>query len=468
MSAELPCVLVVDDHSNMLRLMTKVLSEDARVVTARGGREAIELLKREPVSVVLADLSMPEVDGLEVFRACKSLRPDAQLVLMTAYASVPSAIEALRLGVFEYLTKPFEPELARSAVLRALGRAPAVAGQTDADLLPGVDGLSTAMREVATLVRKFAPSNATALILGETGTGKERVARAMHALSPRAGQRFVAVNCAAIPAELLESELFGFVRGAFTGATRDRAGLFEEADSGTLFLDEIGEMPPPLQAKLTRTLEERSIRRLGEARERPVDVRIIAATHRDIEAMTRTAAFREDLWYRLNVATVSVPPLRERKEDIEVLATRLLREFAPQSAGFTPLAMTALLEYSWPGNVRQLRAAIERAALMSSSDRVDIGHLPAQLREPPPIGAGVDLAALSWNEALAEARAGAARYYLEEVLRRHGGNVAEAAAHAGVERESYYRLLRRFGAKVDERRASEPPAADPEGEGGSG
>jgi DNA-binding NtrC family response regulator len=290
MSDDRPCVLVVDDHSNMLRLMTKVLSDDVRVITARGGREAIELLKREPVAVVLADLSMPEVDGLEVFKACKSLRPDAQLVLMTAYASVPSAIEALRLGVFEYLTKPFEPELARAAVLRALGRAPAVTGQPDDDLLPGVDGLSNTMREVATLVRKFAPSSATALILGETGTGKERVARAMHALSPRSGQRFVAVNCAAIPAELLESELFGFTRGAFTGATRDRAGLFEEADGGTLFLDEIGEMPPALQAKLTRTLEERSIRRLGDARERAVDVRIIAATHRDIEAMTRTPA----------------------------------------------------------------------------------------------------------------------------------------------------------------------------------
>jgi two-component system response regulator HydG len=467
MSADLPCVLVVDDHSNMLRLMTKVLSEDARVITARGGREAIELLKREPVAVVLADLSMPEVDGLEVFKACKSLRPDAQLVLMTAYASVPSAIEALRLGVFEYLTKPFEPELARSAVLRALGRAPAATGQVHEDLLPGVHGLSATMRAVATLVRKFAPSSATALILGETGTGKERIARAMHALSPRSSKHFVAVNCAAIPAELLESELFGFTRGAFTGAVRDRAGLFEEADGGTLFLDEIGEMPPPLQAKLTRTLEERSVRRLGEARERAVDVRIIAATHRDIEAMTRTGAFREDLWYRLNVATVLVPPLRERKEDIELLAARFLREFAPQATGFTPLATTALLEYSWPGNVRQLRAAIERAALMSSSKRVDIGHLPAQVREAP-TGSGVDLAALSWNEALAEARAGAARYYLEEVLRRHGGNVAEAAAHAGVERESYYRLLRRFGAKVDERKASEPPGADPEGEGDSG
>lgn len=461
-TADLPSVLVVDDHSNMLRLMTKVLSEDARVLTARGGREAIELLEREPVAVVLADLSMPEVDGLEVFKAAKKLRPDAQLVLMTAYASVPSAVEALRLGVFEYLTKPFEPELARAAVLRALGRAPGLTAQSSDELLPGMVGLSAKMRDVATLVRKFAPSSATALILGETGTGKERIARAMHQLSPRAAQRFVAINCAAIPAELLESELFGFARGAFTGAAKDRAGLFEEADGGTLFLDEIGEMPASLQAKLTRTLEERSIRRLGEARERAVDVRIIAATHRDIEGMAKSGGFREDLWYRLNVATVQVPPLRDRREDIELLATRFLRDFSPQSAGFTALAMTALLDYSWPGNVRQLRAAIERASLMSSSSRVDIGHLPSQVREPPPIGSGVDLAALSWNEALSEARASAARYYLEEVLRRHGGNVAEAAEHAGVERESYYRLLRRFGAKVDERRSSEPPAAEPD------
>jgi two-component system, NtrC family, response regulator HydG len=466
--AEPPSVLVVDDHSNMLRLMTKVLSGDVRVVTARGGREAIELLSREPISVVLADLTMPEVDGLEVLRACKRLQPDAALVLMTAYASVPSAVEALRLGVFEYLTKPFEPELARAAVLRALGRAPSAAGQTDDELLPGMVGASAKMREAAALVRKFAPSGATALILGETGTGKERIARAMHLLSPRSAQRFVAVNCAAIPADLLESELFGFARGAFTGASRDRAGLFEEANGGTLFLDEIGEMQLPLQAKLTRTLEERTIRRLGEPRERPIDVRIIAATHRDIESMTASSSFREDLWYRLNVATIKVPPLRERRDDIELLATRFLRDLAPQVPGFTPLAMAALFDYSWPGNVRQLRSAIERASLVCNSQRIDIGHLPPQLSEPPPLGAGVDLAALSWNDALSEARANAARYYLEEVLRRHGGSVTEAAAHAGVERESYYRLLRRFGAKVEERKGSEPPTDPPTPGTGSG
>jgi two-component system response regulator HydG len=460
--------LVVDDHSNMLRLMTKVLGEDAHVITARGGREAIDLLSRERVSVVLADLSMPEVDGLEVFRACKRLQPAAELVLMTAYASVPSAVEALRLGAFEYLTKPFEPELARAAVLRALGRAPAVAGRAGGELLPGMLGISAKMQELASAVRKFAPSQATTLLVGETGTGKERIARAMHLLSPRAEQRFVPINCAALSAEAFEGELFGIARGPVSGVARDRTGLFEEANAGTLFLDEISETPLAMQAKLARTLEERTTRRLGDQKERAVDVRIIAATHRNLQDMVAAGSFREDLWYQLNVATIRVPPLRERPEDIESLAVRFLQDCtvaddgASGNPGFTSLAMDALVAYKWPGNVRELRGAIERASLLAGGERVDIGHLPAQLTAPPPMGAGVDLAALPWTQALQEARASAARYYLEEVLRRHGNNVAEAAAHAGVERESFYRLLRRFGAKGHERRASEPPVgADP-------
>lgn len=248
---------------------------------------------------------------------------------------------------------------------------------------------------------------------------------------------------------------------------RDRTGLFEEANAGTLFLDEIGELPLALQAKLARTLEERTIRRLGESKERAVDVRIIAATHRNLQDIVAVGSFREDLGYQLNVATIHVPPLRERREDIEPLAVRFLQDCtvagdgATGTPGFTPLAMDALVTYRWPGNVRELRGAIERASLLAGGQRVDIGHLPAHLTEPPPMGSGVDLAALPWTQALEEARASAARYYLEEVLRRHGNNVAEAAAHAGVERESFYRLLRRFGAKGHERRASEPPV-DPD------
>jgi two-component system response regulator HydG len=327
------------------------------------------------------------------------------------------------------------------------------------------------MQELASAVRKFAPSQATTLLVGESGTGKERIARAMHLLSPRAEQRFIPINCAALSADAFEGELFGITREPVSGVARDRTGLFEEANAGTLFLEEISETPLAIQANLARTLEERTTRRLGDQKERAADVRIIAATHRNLQDMVAAGSFREDLWYQVNVATIPVPPLRERPEDIEPLAVRFLQDRtvaddeASENPGFTPLAMDALIAYNWPGNVRELRVAIERASLLASGQRVDIGHLPAQLTAPPPIGAGVDLAALPWTQALHEARASAARYYLEEVLRRHGNNVAEAAAHAGVERESFYRLLRRFGAKGHERRASEPPvvpdAAEP-------
>ncbi len=450
-----PTVLVVDDHPNMLRLLRKVLKADARVITAPGGAEALVLLEKEPVAVVLADLRMPGIDGLALLNQCKRLRPNAEFVLMTAYATVPTAVEALRAGAYDYLTKPFEPEAARAVVLRAMGRAagPVPSSGDPGPLLPGLVGQSLATKDLALLVRRFAPSDATVVLLGETGTGKELVARAVHQLSTRADRRFVAVNCAAIPAELLESELFGYARGAFTGAGRDRAGLFEEADKGTLFLDEIGELRFSLQAKLTRALEQRAVRRIGESQERPVDVRLVAATHRDIEAMVKAETFREDLWYRLNVATVQIPPLRERRGDIEQLSAHFLRE-APASprkvVGFSPAAIQALVDYDWPGNVRQLRSAVERARLVATHDRIDVGDLPPEVIG---IGGGAhdgNLAALPWSEAVEKARVDAAKDYLVEVLRRHGNKVSEAAAHAGVERESFYRLMRRYGVQLED------------------
>ena len=264
----------------------------------------------------------------------------------------------------------------------------------------------------------------------------------------------VAVNCAAIPAELLESELFGHARGAFTGAARDRAGLFEEANDGTLFLDEIGELRTSMQAKLTRALEERSVRRLAESKERNVNVRLVAATHRDMQAMVAGGTFREDLWYRLNVAVVRIPPLREHPEDIELLATHFLRECAAtdparRAAGFTPSALAAAQRYDWPGNVRQLRAAVERACLVGAGDRIDLGDWPPEVTGTHQRGAG-DLASLPWSEAQDVAHADAGRQYLEEVLKRHGGRIADAAAHAGVERESFYRLMRRYQVRASE------------------
>jgi two-component system response regulator HydG len=407
---------------------------------------------------------MPDMDGVEVLKLCKRVRPQAEFILMTAYASVGTAVEALRLGAYDYLIKPFDPQTGRAVVLRAMGRAAAALpshGDSDGgdEVLPDMLARSSTMRDLSELVRRIADSDATVLLLGETGTGKERVARALHRLSHRSQQRFIAVNCAAIPAELLESELFGYVKGSFTGANRDRSGLFEEANKGTLFLDEIGEMRLSLQAKLTRALEERAIRRLGDSRERPIDVRVIAATHRDIEAMVQNESFREDLWYRLNVAVVRIPPLRDRREDVELLATHFLRELPPMRDaklfGFTPAAIEAMEQYDWPGNVRQLRAAVERASVVCTEDRIDVGDLPPEvLRRPESQASDLSLSALTWSEAQEQGRREVARRYLKEVLRAHGGQVGEAAAHAGVERESFYRLLRRFGIQPDEHRGT--------------
>ena len=460
MIAALPTVLVVDDRPNMLRLLQKVLRGDARVVVAGSGAEAIESLRKLSVSVVVCDLKMPDVDGIEVLRASKQLRPEAEFILMTAHASVATAVDAMRLGAYDYLLKPFEPEAVRTVVLRALNRSAAtpreeVTAHLDGvATLPGLIGNSRQMRELAALVRKIAASDSTALVLGETGSGKERIARAIHALSLRHAQRFVAVNAAAIPSELLESELFGYARGSFSGAARDRGGLFEEAHKGSLFLDEIGELRPSLQAKLTRAIEEKAVRRLGEARERPVDVRLIAATHRDLAAMVKSGGFREDLWYRLNVALIRVPPLRERVEDIELLAMHFLREVAAtlpdrKVLGFAQPALDALRAYLWPGNVRQLRSAVERACIVGTGERIELDDLPPEVLDKEDALTVSDLSALSWQGALDRARDETARRYLMAVLRRYQGRIDAAAAHAGVARESFYRLLRKHGVRSE-------------------
>ncbi|MEZ4459154.1 MAG: sigma-54 dependent transcriptional regulator [bacterium] len=448
MPKTLPVVLVVDDKPNMVRLMSKVLKRDARVLTADGGAEALRVLATEHVDLVLCDLKMPDMDGLDVLKASKRLRRAAEFILMTAYASVGTAVEALKLGAYDYITKPFEPDEVRDLVLSALSKA-RVAHIDDSpfpEVLPGLIAKSRVMQDLGELVKKLAASQATTLVLGETGVGKERVARAIHALSDRASQRFVAVNCAAIPADLLESELFGHTKGSFTGATSDRKGLFEDANGGTLFLDEVGDMRPSLQAKLTRVLEERAVRRVGESVERPVDVRLVGATHRDLPAMVKAGTFREDLMYRLNVAQVVVPPLRERDEDIPLLAKFFLAQHSERgrikATGFSADAEALLAGFDWPGNVRQLRSAVERASAVATGDLVQIEDLPPELSRS---GASGALSTLTWSEALERGRLQVGRQYLEDVLRRYQGNVQDAAEQAGVERESFYRLLRKHG-----------------------
>jgi two-component system response regulator HydG len=455
-----PTVLVVDDKANMLALLTKVLSRSARVLTARGVRSALELFEKEAVMVVLCDLRMNDGDGLEVLRAVHARRPGLPFILMTAYATVPTAVQAMREGAYDYITKPFDPDELRAIVERALAHAmvEGVKPPDESDHFGQMIGRSPAMKSVYQLIDRVAPTDATVLVLGETGTGKELVARALHERSSRAPGRLVAVNCAAIPRSLIESELFGHARGSFTGATADRVGFFEEASGSTLFLDEIGELRPTLQAKLTRVLEERVVRRIGEAKDRKVDVRIVAATHRDLRAMVKAEAFREDLWFRLNVCVVELPPLRARPEDIPLLATRFLAERAPQTRSaatrFSPAAMTALQAYRWPGNVRELRSAVERAAIIETGLEIKLESLPPEVQGASPLrltsASDLDLAGLTYREAVDASREETNRRYLEAILRRFRGDVTAAATHAGVERESFYRLLRRSGLMADD------------------
>ncbi len=464
-----PLALLVDDKPNFLSLLTKVFRQHLRLVTARGVAEAQARLREEPPDVVVCDLRMPDGDGLEVLRTLRGMGLRCPFILMTAYATVPTAVQAMREGAYDYVTKPFDPDELRALVLRAVAEAgvraggdaaaphtrPSAAPPEGSESFSGMVGRSAVMRELYRVVERVAPTDATVLVLGETGTGKELVARAIHDRSPRAAKRFVAVNCAAIPRALMESEMFGHMRGSFTGADRDRAGLFEEASGATLFLDEIGELRAGLQAKLTRVLEERAVRRVGDSKERKVDVRLVTATHRDLQEMVRGGQYREDLWYRLNVCTLVVPPLRDRREDIPLLAHHFLATRAPAGPrGFTAEAMRVLGAHAWPGNVRELRSAVERAAILAEGDRIDVAELPTEVRGalalPPAVPSGRSLADMTYREVIDTAQHEAARRYLEALLKLHRGNVSAAALHAGIERESFHRLLRRHDLRAEQ------------------
>ncbi len=480
-----PKVLIVDDKPNFLTLIAKVLKRDVEVITARGVRQAIAALSSAPDAVV-CDLRMPDGDGLQVLRALRSKASAAPFILMTAYATVPTAVQAMREGAYDYLTKPFDPDELRALVLRALaesavlahgesrprtpgraaspGEAPARPTQGGADRLGRIVGRSGPMAELYRMIERVAPTDATVLVTGETGVGKELVAQEIHERSLRASQRLVAINCAALPRALLESELFGYARGSFTGANTDRAGLFEEASDSSLFLDEIGELRLTMQAKLTRVLEERAVRRIGEPRERKVNVRLIAATHRNLPEMVKHHEFREDLWYRLNVYVVHVPALRERPDDIAMLAHHFLSVHAPNGPrGFTPDAMAMLAAHLWPGNVRELRSAVERAAIVEEKSDITVDSLPAEVRgeSARPGAAGRPVTDMTYREVVDMARDEATRRYLEALLTKHRGNVTSAAAQAGIERESIHRLLRRHDVRAESYREGTATPADP-------
>jgi DNA-binding NtrC family response regulator len=455
-------VLVVDDKENILNLLRKVLGDHCDVTTAEDGARALALAAQADFDVIVTDIRMPGADGFEVLREAKRLQPDVEVILMTAYGSVQKAVEAMKDGAYDYLTKPFDPDEALLIVQKAAERKHL--REQARDLRRALEGAfrfeklvgnSASIRRVFELMHRGAASDATVLITGESGTGKELVAQAIHYASARKDAPFVAINCGAIPETLIESELFGHVRGAFTGAVAARRGLFEAAHPGTLFLDEVGDLPLAMQVKLTRALQEHTIRRVGDSTERKVDVRVIAATNVDLERAVTEGKFREDLFYRLNIFPVHLPPLRERKEDIPLLAAHFVtvhgKKYRSRVEGFEPEALSALVRHSWPGNIRELENAIERALAVVDGPRIPIEALPDEVAS---LGRGKRnsraLARLTFREAVETARDRTAREYLIALMGEFGGNVTHAAERAGIERESLHRLLKRCGIRSEE------------------
>ncbi|HXX57307.1 MAG TPA: sigma-54 dependent transcriptional regulator [Thermodesulfovibrionales bacterium] len=385
-------VLVVDDEPLQRNILKTILSEEGyEAHVASSGEEALKIAKAYNPDLVLTDLKMDGMDGIELMNRIKSLKHPPEVVLMTAFGTIASSVEAMRKGAYDYLTKPLDKDDVLLTVKRALERTELLRENQELQLalydrfrIERIIGNSKVMGEVIHTVRKVHHSPVTVLILGESGTGKELIARALHYNSPRATKPFTAINCAAIPENLLESELFGYEPGSFTGATSRKIGLFEATSSGTLFLDEVGDLPPMTQAKILRVLQEKEIRRLGGREPIKVDVRIIAATNKDIEKEMKTGKFREDLYYRLRVVTIELPPLRERREDIPDLVSFFLKrynnEFGKRLRGVDETALKALVEYHWPGNVRQLESVIERAVLMSESDTIALKDIKSELR----------------------------------------------------------------------------------------
>jgi two-component system response regulator AtoC len=394
-------VLVVDDEENLRHMLSVLLKREGyEVSSVPHGEAALLELQAHAYDVVLADVRMPRMGGLELLEELRRQAIPATVIMMSAYGNVETALEAMKRGAYDYISKPFKPDevvlVLRKAEERErlyrenqrLREALAHLAPPDEDALPDMIGHSPRIREIYRTVRKIAPYKSTVLVTGESGTGKELIARAVHRLSPRASAPFVAVNCGAIPDTLLESELFGYRKGAFTDATRDRRGLFEEAHGGTLFLDELGELPLGLQVKLLRALQEEQIRRLGDTQDLRVDVRVIAATARDLAAEVQAGRFREDLYYRLSVLPLHLPPLRERKEDLPALCDFFIARCgarmgraAPVVDGVTPEVMKLFLDYAWPGNVRELENTIEHALVLCEGRRLDVDVLPAKVRE---------------------------------------------------------------------------------------
>jgi two-component system response regulator AtoC len=447
-------VLIVDDEESMRHLLSVILRDhgyEARAVS--NGEDALKELAARDYDLVLSDVRMPRMDGLKLLREVQRIRPDLTFIVMSAYGTHDTAIEAMKAGAYDYVSKPFKPDEVVLVLKKAEERERLARENrrlrtelAEGYRIENLIGTSEAMQEVLRQVRKVAPLKTTVLLGGESGTGKELVARAIHELSPRASFPFVAVNCGAIPGELMESELFGHVRGAFTDASRNKKGLFAEADGGTLFLDEIGEMPAGLQVKLLRVLQDEEVRRVGDNRSEKVDVRVVAASARDLGRAVREGQFREDLFYRLNVIGVRLPALRERPEDIPLLARHFLAKYArlrPEApvGGISDGALEALRAYRWPGNVRELEHAVERALVLCEGSEIREEDLPDEVRAPTaaPPGLPEETCSIKRATRLVEEQ------LIRRALERTGGNRTRAAEILEISYRALLYKIKEYG-----------------------
>ncbi|MBI4395558.1 MAG: sigma-54-dependent Fis family transcriptional regulator [Elusimicrobia bacterium] len=455
-------ICVIDDEPGMGRLLATVLGDVGyRVSAFQKPADALKTLEQNGFDLVITDIRMPKVNGMDVLKAVKSSAPQTPVILITAFGTLDSAVEALRLGASDYVAKPFKNDEIQVAVENVLEKQRLLREnqRLKTELasrykFSEIVGRSGKMQDVFRLISQVAQTDATALLLGESGTGKELVARALHFNSPRAGKPFMAIHCGALPETLLESELFGHVRGSFTDALKDRTGLLESAEGGTVFLDEVGEMPPAMQVKLLRFLQEREFRRLGSSAAVKVNVRIVSATHRDLPREVEQGKFREDLYYRLAVVPIHIPPLRDRKEDIPLLTEHFLKKQQErtrrENLSFSPSAMKALLEYRWPGNVRELENAVEHAATLSTESLIGPESLPAALRKaetsPPPL--------FEENKPFRDSKQSVVEYferhYLAELMKRAKGNVTHAADMADMDRKNLQELLKKHAIRKRE------------------
>src|SRR6476660_2399502 len=472
-------LLIVDDELGMRQFLTHLMQREGHSVRVAGnGNEAMVMLRADPADILLSDIRMPDMGGIDLLKAARELLPGIEVIMMTAFANVETAREAFLLGAFDFVQKPFDNDLLKETVARALDKISLIKekealleenqafklAQRERGSVSNIIGSSAKMQALYQMIETVAQVQSTVLVTGESGTGKELVARAIHDLSPRAEKPFVSVNCGAFTETLLESELFGYVKGSFTGANANRKGLFEAANSGTIFLDEIGEMSPAMQVKLLRVLQERKVRPVGATEELHVDTRVIAATNRDLASMVSAGTFREDLYYRISVIPIELPPLRERSEDISDLANHFVEKFcAPtgRKLGVSENAMRLLERYSWPGNVRELEHTIERAVALERTNSIEPERLPEKISNYNPYRVAEAMEFPDEGLNLTAHLDQLEKTYVLEALRRTAGNQTNAAELLHLSVRSLRHLLDKHGARGltaqmrDERRGPE-------------